>query len=301
MRHPTKTTAPLNRPRAIASGTIFGNVDCYVLEDGSTVLSQRGMLRGLRGEIDGHERGDLGQYLARLPEKYSAIATATNLEFIRPDGGVAIGRPSHDFVAMCRAYAEMLSDGSIHKARLPMARNAVAILSKLAERGIDEIVYEASNWHPRAVVQAPAVDLATIRAAVSEELADLRTRLTSLESSAVTLVNNGGPLIGDGYAQTFVLSVLHEIAHTRARAIKNETPVSVRRLRTLAENELRDIVPYPRGKGKGWYALPSSLLGKTVDALRTMLASSRSLAGVAAGKPVQLSLVANSNGKKGAA
>lgn len=194
MKNDTKPQTQVNRSRAVASGTIFGNVDCYVLEDGSTVLSQRGMLRGLRGKTPadgGAEDGDLGRYLARLPEKYSGLAAAP-FSFVCPDGSVAVGRPSHDFVAMCRAYAEMLADGSIHKARLPMARNAVAILSKLAERGIDEIVYEASNWHPRAVV-APqgltvdqlAASLAPLSAgfaAIAQMLTSVNDRVSALES-----------------------------------------------------------------------------------------------------------------------
>lgn len=188
--NPTQAPLPVNRPRAVASGTIFGNVDCYVLEDGSTVLSQRGMLRGLRGATDGHERGDLGQYLARLPEKYSAIATATTFEFIRPDGGVAIGRPARDFVAMCRAYAEMYAGGDIHKARIPMARNAIAILAHLADRGIDEIVYEAANWHPRSVL-APqgitAADLATALAPIAAGFEALTKMMVAMNDRLVAV------------------------------------------------------------------------------------------------------------------
>lgn len=151
---------PVNRPRAVTAGIIFGGVDCYVLEDGSTVLSQRGMLRGLRGKDGadgGPEKGDLGRYLARLPEKYSALTVDPNLEFVLPDGGVATGRPSHDFVALCRAYAEMFADGTIHKARLGLAQKAVAILAALAERGIDEIIYEATGYKKPVPPPAPQV------------------------------------------------------------------------------------------------------------------------------------------------
>ena len=189
--NPTQAPLPVNRPRAVASGTIFGNVDCYVLEDGTTVLSQSGMIRGLRGKTDMHDSANLNQYLARLPEKYSGLAACTNFEFIRPDGGVAIGRPARDFVAMCRAYAEMYAGGDIHKARIPMARNAIAILAHLADRGIDEIVYEAANWHPRGTIAPQGItasDLATALApfaagfeALTKMMAAMNDRLTAVE------------------------------------------------------------------------------------------------------------------------
>lgn len=171
--------SPSGRPRAVAAGVIFGGVDCYVLADGSTVLTNRGMYRGLRGQDCGTETGNLTRYLERLPEKYSPLAAGPILEFETPDGHLAHGRPASDFVSMCRAYAEMLQEGTIHKARIPLARNAIGILSYLADRGINEIIYEACGWQ-RAVVQAPAaLDATVLVAALDKVLAPVMAAIAA--------------------------------------------------------------------------------------------------------------------------
>lgn len=293
-----------NRPRAVASGTIFGGVDCYVFADGSTALSQRGMLRGLRGKDGakgGAEDGDLGRYLARLPEKYSGLAAAP-IPFLTQDGNEAIGRPSRDFVAMCRAYAEMYAEGSIHKARIPIARNCIAILAALADIGIDELVYRASDWHPAPLAVAPTVDLASLRdslrADLSAEFAPVLSRLAALESQGALVLGNTGPSIGDATADIYVRHPVQEIARTLAKAVKNDTPAAVKSLRFKTERDLRAAVDFPMMKGMGWHAFPTARLGELGIHLNRMLTTARGLAQVSIPKPVQLSLVANGNGAK---
>lgn len=287
---PSTTNLPA-LPRAVASGVIFGNVDCYVLADGSTVLSQRGMLSGLRGD-DGPEKGDLGRYLARLPEKYSALATDPNFDFVRPDGGVAIGRPARDFVAMCRAYAEMYAEGSIHKARVPMARNAIGILSYLADRGIDEIIYEATGHRPPVVTIAPAPvaspDALAVLERVAAQMEALNARLEAVERRPS---NANGPSLGAGAARIHVLGPLRDIARIEASAMKRADKHAVMSLRTIAENQLRDRVDFPRYGGQSWAAFPENRLGELHAALARLLHDARKRAGVAAGKPAQMNLL----------
>lgn len=285
--NPTQAQAHVNRPRAVASGVIFGGVDCYVFDDGSTALSQSGMVRGLRGKTDVHDSANLNQYLARLPEKYSALATCTNFEFVRPDGGIAIGRPARDFVAMCRAYAEMYAGGDIHKARVPIARNCIAILSHLADRGIDEIIYEAANWHPRAV--SPANDSATAVARLTETIEALYARIVALEARRAA--NEDRPSIGDGGAKVHVLGPLMEIATIEARVSgRDRDKRAVSRLRTIADTALRERLDYPRGGGK-WQAFPRARIGDLHCALLRMFHEARRRANILQPTPTQLRLI----------
>jgi hypothetical protein len=296
-----KSTDPNGRPRAVASGTIFGGVDCYVFADGSTILSQSGMVRGLRGNARA-EDGDLGRYLARLPEKYSDLAAAP-ISFLTPDGTEALGRASRDFVAMCRAYAEMYANGSIHKARIPIARNCIAILAGLADVGIDELVYRASNWHPAGITQAPAIDMASLRdslrADLSAEFAPVHARLAALESQGVIVLSSTGPTIGEGTAELYIRTTLREIARTLARAIGKTDNRTVKSLLLKQDRALRNALDFGNSKGRGWHVLSMAKLADASDALREMLNHARDLAGLAGSRGVQLSLVSNANGKKG--
>lgn len=63
--------------------------------DGRSVLSQRGMLRALRGNnenVAGPEKGDLERYIARLPNDSKTLTLDPKIEFTLPDGKHAIGR-----------------------------------------------------------------------------------------------------------------------------------------------------------------------------------------------------------------
>jgi len=94
--HKTKTTA---RPKAVASGKLrFGSleVDCYVLDNGQRVISQKGIL----GVLTGHKRGGWDQYLSKLPEKYGAIKGVTSISFDSPNG-LAVGRDAMFLVDLC--------------------------------------------------------------------------------------------------------------------------------------------------------------------------------------------------------
>jgi hypothetical protein len=136
-------------PAAAAAGKLWGAVDCYILDDGQRVIAQRAILRALRNTdaSRGHDRGDLGQYLARLPKSYAHLARGPEIEFRIPQtqGGMvrAVGRPPAFFVGVLRAYVEGFAAGELHKSQEPMARRAMALLSRLAEKGIEAMVDEA--------------------------------------------------------------------------------------------------------------------------------------------------------------
>lgn len=268
--NPTQFFPNVNRPRAVASGTIFGGVDCYVFEDGSTALSQRGMLRGLRGKTTaegGAEDGDLGRYLARLPEKYSVLAAAP-FSFICPDGNVALGRPARDFVAMCRAYAEMFQEGTIHKARIPLARNAIAILCLLADRGIDEFIYDASNWHPRAMVQAPVESpvvlaqiesLAAMVTRLSADLGDVQQRLAAGTGYVAGTIS---PMMGAGIRRRLDL-MGKRLGPCKIKHPKTGKVMSANSWRQTQDQALRRTLGHT---GK-WNTLPAALGAKAAETL----------------------------------
>lgn len=264
---PKIKTAVDTRARAVSAGVIFGGIDCYVFSDGSTALSQRGMLRGLRGKTDGNETGNLNQYLARLPEKYSRLATGTTFEFVRPDGGIALGRSAHDFVDMCRAFAEMLTDDRPDQRRIHLARNALAMLSMLAGRGIDEIIYEACGYQKPA--QVAIVQAAPQNPYALEQVAELCSMVTKLSAEVSDmrdrLANGGGfiagtvsPMIGNGIKRR-----LHVIGQ-RLAACKAEDSVSAGRQRYT--QRLRAIL----GWTGRWTRMPLTMESAAISNLDAM-------------------------------
>lgn len=137
--------------KAIATGVIFGGlVDCYVLDDGRRVLSQRGAVRALRAKTssknDGAEFGNLSRYTARLPEKFRHLATEPTCEIDRPDGGSAHAVTSDHFVAILNAYVDSAIAGELSKSQRHLAANAQAILRSLQSLGLDALIDEATGY-----------------------------------------------------------------------------------------------------------------------------------------------------------
>ena len=134
------------RPRAIHAGaSIFnGTLDCYILDDGRRVLSQRGMLHALRGpETVGGKDGDLGRAVARLPQRFAHLALEPRIEFTLPNGGVAYGFEGLYFVDLCCAYNDAHFAGELHHKQEKLARQASVFLRALARLSIDVLVDEA--------------------------------------------------------------------------------------------------------------------------------------------------------------
>lgn len=110
----------LSRPKAIASGALFdGRMDCYILNDGRRVVSQRGEVAALTRLTSGSKHGDLDRFLSRLPNEYKHLASGSKVEFEVPlEGGgarVALGREACDVVDHLRAYADSLVAGKLRK------------------------------------------------------------------------------------------------------------------------------------------------------------------------------------------
>lgn len=137
--------------KAVASGVLnLGGreVDCYVLEDGRRVLSQRGIMAGITGAKGGAKNGNLTRLVSRLPEKHRALALGPSIEFVLPGdtGIVAIGRDRMFFVQLCDAYAESWVAGELHPKQEAIAKVAMAIIRALAHVGIDALIDEATGY-----------------------------------------------------------------------------------------------------------------------------------------------------------
>lgn len=144
----------------IASGTIFGGlVDCYVLNDKTRVVSMRGAVRALTrdaeniGKSGGHETGNLGQYLRRLPSNYAHLAAGTSRRFTLPSRGMANGITAEQFYDILVAYSEAADLGEItHPGQLRIAANCNRLVRACGKVGIVALVDEATGYQS---VRAP--------------------------------------------------------------------------------------------------------------------------------------------------
>lgn len=133
--------------KASCEGKIFGGlVDCYVLEDGSRVVSQTSVIRALRGaDGDRAKDGDLGRYLARLPSDY-APKTIAPIAFIPPQGGRGLGLDAESFVEILRSYKKAGRAGALHHTQAHLAEQADSLLDALAGVAIVAMIDEATGF-----------------------------------------------------------------------------------------------------------------------------------------------------------
>lgn len=142
---------------------------CYVLNDGTRVLSQREVVKLISG---GRESGGLGQYLSAksiqpyLPEKFqqkdnSLIINAVKNKAEMPQNGpinernVLIfkvgsnqvnGVLASDIVDICNAYLKARLAGALHPQQAKMAEQCEMFISACAKTGIDAIIDEATGY-----------------------------------------------------------------------------------------------------------------------------------------------------------
>lgn len=143
----------MSRPKAITTGTLsFGGieVDCYNLDDGRRVISQRAIVRLLTGggHKGGAKPGNLRRFLDRIPHESAENLVEPNseVEFLLPSGTAAIGRDAEWLVDLCNAYVDAALDGRLRKNQLHLAANARAIVSACAKTGIAALIDEATGY-----------------------------------------------------------------------------------------------------------------------------------------------------------
>lgn len=136
--------------KAVATGKLFGGlVDCYVLEDGRRVLSQRGAVAALTqkaGETGGAKHGLLGRFFERLPENYRPESVDPVSGIQLPGGGTANGIGAEWFVDILNAYADADDADALHTQQRHLAKNANRLLRTLAKVGIVALIDEATGY-----------------------------------------------------------------------------------------------------------------------------------------------------------
>ena len=127
---------------------------CYVLNDGTRVLSQREVVKLISG---GRESGGLGQYLSAksiqpfLPEKFQQKDNKLIINAgERPSKTVQIS-PINDsnaliFNDICNAYLKARQAGALHPQQAKIAEQCEMFISACAKTGIDAIIDEATGY-----------------------------------------------------------------------------------------------------------------------------------------------------------
>ncbi len=152
-------------PKVTHRGAIFnGLLDCYVLDDGRRVVSQRGIVKALSGAED----GKLDRYLDRLPCRFAELKAGPEIEFQGPTGP-AKGREAQWLVDLLLAYDEADDAGELHHTQRHLARQARVLLRALAKVGIIALVDEATHYQ---AVRAPDELAMVLRAVLAQEAGD---------------------------------------------------------------------------------------------------------------------------------
>jgi hypothetical protein len=132
-------------------------VDCYVLEDGTRVLTQESFLtvlgrapkakggQGVRTAVD-----DLPPFLAAanlkpLIDKEISRST-TPIEFVSPTGARVFGYPAELLPEVCRVYLSARDNKSILAGQAHIAERADMLVRALASIGIVALVDEATGY-----------------------------------------------------------------------------------------------------------------------------------------------------------
>ena len=136
---------------------VIGEIEfpCYVLEDETRVLSQRGLQSGLGmgtggGSVAGARR--INEFVANLNEKGIDISNLTArinalIEFRSPTGGRTIyGYPAEMLVDLCKLILVARDAGVLQKRQEHFAKRADLLIRGLATVGIIALVDEATGY-----------------------------------------------------------------------------------------------------------------------------------------------------------
>ena len=135
---------------------MIGDIEtpCYVLEDETRVLAQRGMVAGLgmaRGSSS-HGGGDrLAHFVNQktlepfIPNELVEV-TANPIKFRAPNGSIANGYPATLLVNLCNAVLSARDAGDLQKQQAYIAARADILIRGLATVGIIALVDEATGY-----------------------------------------------------------------------------------------------------------------------------------------------------------
>lgn len=143
----------------------------YVLEDGTAVLTARGIV----GVLTGREAGDLGGYIDAIPLDYRPAMTGRKREFRTPTNNAAAahGYTATTLTDICRAYVAAWRAEQLHHKQVHLAERATDLLLVLADVGITALVYAATGYVVRAP-PSPTVPLVERQPTARELAAEAR-------------------------------------------------------------------------------------------------------------------------------
>lgn len=132
-------------------------VDCYVLEDGTRVLTQESFLtsigraakakggHGVRTAVDSLPPFLAAANLKPLIEKEISRSTAP-IEFLSPTGAKVFGYPAELLPEVCRVYLAARDAGVLLSTQVHIAERADILVRALAVIGIVSLVDEATGY-----------------------------------------------------------------------------------------------------------------------------------------------------------
>lgn len=134
-------------------------IDCYVLEDETRVLSQRGMFKGL-GVTRGGPRTDKEpsntgaeiprfasqKWLKRFIDSDLEAALKSPVFFQPPTGHMGYGYPAEILVDVCDAILEADKQGATGQPQVNIVQNAFSLIRGFAKVGIIALVDEATGY-----------------------------------------------------------------------------------------------------------------------------------------------------------
>lgn len=125
-------------------------IECYVLEDGTRVISQASFLRSLgRGKMSG-ARKELPPFLASLSVRDyltdDILADAEPIDFTLPNNTRAKGYRATLLPVVCELYLQARHDGKLPPNQEHIAKQAEILIRGLARVGIIALVDEATGY-----------------------------------------------------------------------------------------------------------------------------------------------------------
>ena len=128
-------------------------VDCAGLDDGTRVISTRGMHRALgrtvqpSREVGVHKnRRFVGsERLNPFVSEDLKVCTRNPIEYI-VNGGAAVGIPAHALPLICKVWLDAREAGALHHKQAHIAQRAQRIIIGLAQVGVIALVDEATGY-----------------------------------------------------------------------------------------------------------------------------------------------------------
>jgi len=134
-------------------------IPCAVLEDGTRVLSERGVTKALGGKRGGSHWRRLKEGGAKLPVYLSApnfkpfisnsleVALSNPILYKSKNGGMAFGLPATLLADVCEVFLKARdTEGGLHPKQKPLAEMADILIRSLAKVGIIALIDEATGF-----------------------------------------------------------------------------------------------------------------------------------------------------------